>query len=280
MRKHINLSHTCTQSRPVGKTGSILWPKCVTEELNVNNTHTDTHTEKALWHWPWLNKLHLSVAPVEMWGGVKEERERDEEWKGLTAVSVPGCPLRLGLSGGPNCLFPKQQALWLLQLNLVNVAAGFNSVEKMARDESCSPVGWRTYIDWGLWWCIDVLFSSTLWTDVFIERLSLYQCLESRSSQNTMNFDNIFCQPEIIFATHFTSTIWRIYKWNFMLNNNKKWRPGLDFNHQELIQSWKSSKNLQSFAKNRIMKYTIMSRGVIVCHFWSHTAQHTSILLG
>lgn len=166
MRKHINLSHTCTQSRPVGKTGSILWPKCVTEELNVNNTHTDTHTEKALWHWPWLNKLHLSVAPVEMWGGVKEERERDEEWKGLTAVSVPGCPLRLGLSGGPNCLFPKQQALWLLQLNLVNVAAGFNSVEKMARDESCSPVGWQTYIDWGLWWCIDVLFSSTLWTDM------------------------------------------------------------------------------------------------------------------
>ncbi len=47
-------------------------------------------------------------------------------------------------------------------------------------------------LDWGLWWCIDVLFSSTLWTDVFIERLSLYQCLESRSTHNTMNFDNIF----------------------------------------------------------------------------------------
>lgn len=78
LRKHMNLSHTCTQSRTVGNTGSILWPKCVTEELNVNNTHTDAHTGKALWHWPQLNKLHLSAAPVEMWGGEKEEREKNE----------------------------------------------------------------------------------------------------------------------------------------------------------------------------------------------------------
>lgn len=115
LRKHINLSHTCTQRRTVGNTGSILWPKCVTEELNVNNTHTDTHTQWRLYDiGPGLTN-YIWVRRQWKCGEGWMKRESDEEWKGLMAVSVPGCPLRLGLSGRPNCLFPKQQALWLLQ---------------------------------------------------------------------------------------------------------------------------------------------------------------------